>query len=179
MRPQPALCDVKAVQQCRKCRTEKPVTQEVGRKVYQNGRIGVPKPDSEKEMHRIIGGKQQQRYPHDPTGAQIIAENDFFRYVGQQKIKAEEQHQRQRNEKRVFIYCIIHYYLVVFISISGLLKDYRLRPHLLGTKDYSLAVEFASCLSLTATTSLGAQKRSLMDDVPSPLVMMTGVPWLL
>ena len=59
-------------------------------------------------MHRIIGGKQQQRYPYDPTGAQIISENDFFRYFGQQKIKAEEQHQRQRDKKRKFVYCIIH-----------------------------------------------------------------------
>ena len=108
MRPQPALCDVKAVQQCRECRTEKPVAQEIGRKVHKDGRIGVLEPYPEKQMHRIIGGKQQQRCTHDAPGAQVVSENGLSRYSCQQKIKAEEQHQRQRNKKRMAVYRRFH-----------------------------------------------------------------------
>ena len=36
----------------------------------------------------------QYGYPHNSPGTQIIIENGFFRGWSQQKIKAEEQHQR-------------------------------------------------------------------------------------
>lgn len=108
MRPQPAPRNVKAVKQRGERRTEKPVAQEVGGKVHKDGRIGVLEPYPEKQMHRIIGGKQQQRCTHDAPGTQVVSENGLSRYSCQQKIKAEEQHQRQRNKKRMAVYRRFH-----------------------------------------------------------------------
>ena len=59
MGPKPLLCDVESVNQRGERRTEQPVAQEIGGQVHQYGGIDIHEPDSEKEMYRIVGDKQQ------------------------------------------------------------------------------------------------------------------------
>ena len=105
---QPPPRDIETVEQRGECRTEQPVAQEIGGQIHQYGGIDIHESDTEKEMRRIVGCKQQHRCPHNPPGTQVIIENDFLRRLGKKKIKAEEQHQRQGDTKRVTVYRIIH-----------------------------------------------------------------------
>ena len=109
MGPQPSPCDIEAVKQRGECRTEEPVAQEICGKVHQYGGIDVLKPDCEKEMHRIVGRKEQQRRTHDPSGPQVILKYGLLRSPGGQEINAEEQHQRQRDGKRLTIHRTVHF----------------------------------------------------------------------
>lgn len=94
MRPDPFTCDIETVKQRYQCRAEKVIAQKIGGQIHQYGRMYTPEPYPEEEMHRIVCRKQQQRQTHYPPGAYIIIKNGLFRCWGQQKIKAEEQHQR-------------------------------------------------------------------------------------
>ena len=96
---QPPPRDIETVEQRSECRTEQPVAQEIGGQVHQYGSIDIHEPNSEEKMYRIVCGEQQQCDAHNPPGTQVILENNFLRCLGKEKIKAEEQHQRQSDTK--------------------------------------------------------------------------------
>ena len=106
--PQSAARDVEAVEQRSECRTEKPVAEEVGREVHQDGRMNVPEPDLEKEVHRIVCRQQQQGAVHDTPRSEVVCEDGLVGGRSQQEVGAEEDHQRQGDAKRIFVERKIH-----------------------------------------------------------------------
>ena len=63
----------------------------------------------EEEMHRIIGGKQQQGSAHNSPGTQVVPENRLVGSSGQDEVGPEEEHQRQCHTKRIPINQMTHF----------------------------------------------------------------------
>ena len=70
--------------------------------------MNVAEPDFEEEVHRIVGGQEQQGTAHDAPRSEVVSEDRLVGSPGQEEVEAEEDHQRQGDAERIFVEQKVH-----------------------------------------------------------------------
>ena len=95
--------DIVRFQQRHHGSAEKPVAEEIGHHVHQDGGVKVPEAYGAEEMNGIVGSQKEQGAAHHASREQIVTKDFLVGHTRQKHVETKEQEEGKCQVERVVI----------------------------------------------------------------------------